>query len=142
MISEKQIRKGFRKHLLSLGYIDVDTDGQWTNVSVENRNFTPPKDSNGNDVPFFRLTKIPSFRRQISSGYSRTQGIMQLDFFVPANEGAYQAEEMADQIMNNFINVVLEGGIRIWRTQTRAADQQPDYFMIPIELYYRFTDQT
>lgn len=142
MISDKQIRKGFRQKLLELGYVDVDPDGKWANVSLENRNFSPKQDASGNDIPWFRETILPSFQRQISSGYSRAQGIIQVDYFIPANTGAYEADDMADNLKDDFIGATLNGGIRIYRTQRLTGDQQPKWYMVPIEIYYRVTDKT
>lgn len=142
MISDKLIRKGFRQKLLELGFVDVDPDGQWANVSLENRNFSPKQDTDGNDIPWFRETILPSFQRQISSGYSRAQGIIQVDYFVPVNTGAYHADEMADDLKDAFIGVTLNGGIRIYRTQKLAGDQQPDWYAAAVELHYRLTNKT
>lgn len=141
MISDKQIRLGFRKKLFELGLVTVEAN-EWINVALENKNYSPKQNKNGTMAAWFRETLLPSSQRQVSNGYSRRQGLIQLDYFVPAGSGAYDAEDMASTVKDGFLNVTLEGGAYIYRTQHRPADQQPNWYMIPIELYYTITRKT
>ena len=129
-IDETEIRKDIRAALMSVTNDDMPAT---TEIAWENRSFKPTI-----GTPWVRETMLPGVERQSASDTLQSVGIMQYDFFWPANKGTSEVETLVVDVKAVFKpNKVLDEHSLIYRAERLPAIVDENWYQIPVRLTWR-----
>jgi hypothetical protein len=130
IIDETALRTSIRTRLLTV--TNENMPGE-SDIAWENREYSPKI-----GVPWIRETMLPGTERQSASDTIESVGIMQYDFFWPANRGTTEIENLVVDIKTAFKPLtVLDSHSSIYRTERLPAIVDENWYQIPVRLTWR-----